>query len=229
MKAKRKKTFDKIESVKEFTKRIKKAKSTLYRFYEKNEELWLETKFKNRKRYIPSHHDRYFNSEIMYDEYKLAMQENKSMRNLIDQLMDRDSLPTTFWYLDWSFFVTVAYKADRNQTSCFRQMHALYDHLVKKYGGRTQIRIFFSTEPFADRKGYHNHLALYLSDEKLHDTIMKEVDRFFSFDRVGFKPYDRYKAGIFYIAKEGLHLDDWDIMFDDDKLRKQVDVLLKVE
>ncbi|MFC2176694.1 hypothetical protein ACFLR1_07000 [Bacteroidota bacterium] len=228
MKGKRKKTFNKIESVKEFTQRIRKAKSTVYRFYEKNEELWLETKLKNRKRYIPLHHDRYFNSEIMYDENKLLMQENKSMRNLIDQLMDKDSLPSTFWYLDWSFFVTVAYKAERNQTSCFRQMHALYDYLVEMYGERTEIRIFFSTEPFTDRKGYHNHLTLYLSNEKLHDTIMKEVEEFFSFDRVGLKPYDQYKAGLFYIAKEGLHLEDWDIMFEDDRLRKKVDGLLKV-
>ncbi len=40
--------------------------------------------------------------------------------------------------------------------------------------------------------------------------------------------YGRYKAGLFYIAKEGLHLDDWDIMFADDKLRKKMNVLLKV-
>jgi hypothetical protein len=228
MKTKRVKKLTKIESIKEFINRVDIARSTLYRFWKKNEDLKQETKLKNRKRYIPSHHDRYFNSEIMFDENKLLMQENKSMKNLIDQLMDRDSLPTTFWYLDWSFFVTVAYKADRNQTSCFRQMHALYDHLVEKYGERTEIRIFFSTEPFTDRNGYHNHLAMYISNEKLHQTIMKEVEEFFSFDRVGFKPYDPYKAGLFYMSKEGFHVDNWDIMFEDDRLRKKVDVLLNV-
>lgn len=210
----------KIESVKEFLKRNKIARSTLYRFYRKNDELWNETKFKYNRRYIPVHHDRYFDSEIMHDENKLLMQENRSMRNLIDQLMDKDSLPTKLWYMDWSFFITVAYKAERNKKSCFRQMHGLYDHLVNIYGDKTKIRIYFSTEPFKGREGYHNHLAMNISEPKLHDEIIKEVERFFSFDRVQAEQYDKYRAGLFYMSKEGCQLEDWDILFQEGTLKE---------
>lgn len=213
-----------IENIKEFLKRTKISKSTLYRFYKKNPELWEETKLKYRKRFIPVNHDRYFDSEIMFDENKLLRQENNSMRNLIDQLMDKDSLPATFWYLEWSFFVTVAYNAERNKQSCFRQMHALYDHLSEKYGDRTEVRMFFSTEPFANRKGNHNHVALYLSNDKLHTAVLNEIQSFFNYDRVDFQPYDRYKAGLFYMAKEGLHLEDWDILFTDEVLKRKFEV-----
>lgn len=214
-----------LENLKEFIKTTGKSKSTIYRFYNKNVDLKAEWKLRNGVRLFPKEHAKYFDSEIMFDENKLLRQENKSMKNLIDGLVDRDSLATTFWYLDWSYFVTVAYKAERNQQSCFRQMHALYDYLVKGYGKRTDIRLFFATEPFANRKGYHNHMVIYLSNEKLHETIMNEMQEFFSFDRVEHKPYDRYKAGVFYIAKEGLVNEDWDILFDDDKLRQKLNPL----
>lgn len=214
-----------LENLKEFIKTTNKSKSTIYRFYKKNEDLMAETKMKNRLRLFPREHAKYFDSEIMFDENKLLRQENKSMKNLIDGLVDKDSLATTFWYLDWSFFVTVAYKAERNQQSCFRQMHALYDYLVERYGTKTEIRLFFATEQFTNRKGYHNHMVLYLSNEKLHDTIVNEIHEFFSFDRVEHKPYDRYKAGVFYISKEGLVNEDWDILFEDDKLRQKINPL----
>lgn len=213
----------KIESVKEFLERAKVSRSTLYRFYKKNPELWEETKLKYNKRFVPVHHNRYFDSEIMFDENKLLRQENNSMRNLIDHLIDKDSLPATFWYLDWSFFITVAYKAERNKKSCFRQMHALYDHLVELYGEQTDIRIYFSTEPFKNREGYHNHLAMYVSNNKLHKVVLNEVETFFNYDRIGWEPYDRYRAGLFYMAKEGQQLEDWDILFEDEALKRTVE------
>lgn len=212
----------KYEKVKDFTKRSKSSKSTLYRFYKRNPEYWQETKLKNNKRLIPMVHARYFNSELMFDENKVLTQENQCMRNLIDCLMDKDSLAQTLWYMDWSFFVTIAYKSERNKISCFKMMNALNEELVKKYGDDTEIRIFFTTEPFTNRVGYHNHLALYVSNDKYHERVLEDIRAFFSYDRVDVGIYDKYQAGLFYMTKEGLVNEDWDILMntktDDEKL-----------
>ena len=98
------------ENIKAFIITTKVSKSKVYRFYKKNEELWSETKLKNGKRLFPTDHCRYFDSEILFDENKVLRQENQSMRNLIDNLVDKDSLQFRIWQLDWSFFITVAYE-----------------------------------------------------------------------------------------------------------------------
>jgi len=124
----------KYENIKTFIISTKASKSTIYRFYKKNEDLFLETKIPSGKRLFPIDHVKYFDSEIMFDENKILRQENQSMRNLIDCLADKESLQHTFWQMDWSFFFTVAYKAERNKNSCFKQMQGVYDYLVDKYG-----------------------------------------------------------------------------------------------
>jgi len=202
----------KYENITEFKITTKASKSKVYRFYKKNVELWNETKLKIGKRLFPTDHARYFDSEIMFDENKILRQENQSMRNLIDCLVDKDSLQYRFWQLDWSFFVTVAYQLERNKKSCFRQMHALYEHLENKYGDATALRLFFTSEPFTNRKGYHNHLVLNITNKKLHEEIITEIQNYFSYDRFDVSIYDKYKAGIFYMTKEGSMNVDWDIL-----------------
>ena len=115
----------KYENLKKFIISTKASKSTIYRFYKKNEDLFAETELRSGKRMFLVDHARYFDSEVMFDENKILRQENKSMRNLIDCLADKESLQHTFWQMDWNFFFTVAYKTDRNKTSCFKQMHGL--------------------------------------------------------------------------------------------------------
>ena len=202
----------KYENITEFKITTKASKSKVYRFYKKNVELFNETKLRSGKRLFPVDHARYFDSEIMFDENKLLRQENKSMRNLIDCLVDKDSLQYRLWQLDWSYFVTVAYKSERTQKSCFKQMHALYEHLEKKYGEPTALRLFFTSEPFNNRKGYHNHLVLNITNKKLHEKIITEIQNYFSYDRVDVGIYDPYKAGIFYMSKQGIINEDWDIL-----------------
>jgi len=202
----------KYENLKKFIISTKSSKSTIYRFYKKNEDLFAETDFKNGKRMFPADHARYFDSEIMFDENKALRQENQSMRNLIDCLADKDSLQHTFWQMDWSFFFTVAYKADRNKTSCFKQMHGLYDYLNQRYGASTEIRLFFTTEPFPNRKGCHNHFVVYIADKKLHEQIVTDIQDYFNYDRTDVSVYDRYKAGLFYMSKDGLSGEDWDFI-----------------
>jgi hypothetical protein len=203
----------KFENIKEFIITTKCSKSKIYRFYKKNEDLFVETKMKSGKRIFPVDHARYFDSEIMFDENKLLRQENQSMKNLIDCcLIDKDSLSLRLWRLEWSFFITVAYKLERDKKSCFRQMHGLYEHLENKFGEATALRLFFTSEPFTNRTGYHNHLVLDVANKKLHQEILAEVQNYFSYDRVDVGIYDRYKAGVFYMTKEGTMTEDWDIL-----------------
>ena len=54
------------------------------------------------------------------------------MKNLIDCLVDKESLQYRLWQLDWDFFFTMAYRSDRNKKSCFRQMNAVYEEIIKK-------------------------------------------------------------------------------------------------
>lgn len=208
----------KCENIKEFIISTKASKSTIYRFYKKNKDLFAETKLRNGKRIFPVGHARYFDSEIMFDENKILRQENESMRNLIDCLEDKDSLQYTLWQMEWSFFFTVAYKHERNKKSCFKQMHGLYDYLLKKYGHATELRLFFTTESFTGRKGHHNHFVIYIKDKKLHEQIVTDIQEYFSDDRVDVGIYDKYKAGLFYMSKEGLNGEDWDFINNNAKI-----------
>ena len=202
----------KHENLKEFIASTKTSKSTIYRFYRKNKELFEETKMKNGKRVFPIEHLKYFDSEIMFEENKVLRMENQSMRNLIDCLVDKNSLQYRLWQLDWDFFFTIAYKSDRNKKSCFRQMHSMYETIISKYGDETGIRIFFTTEPFTNRTGFHNHFVLHVENKKLHQHIVEEIKHHFSYDRVDIRIYDKYKAGLFYVSKDGLVNEDWDLL-----------------
>lgn len=202
----------KYEDLKKFIISTKASKSTIYRFYKKSEDLFLETKKTNGKRMFPVDHARYFDSEVMFDENKILRQENQSMRNLIDCLADKNSLQHTFWKMHWSFFFTVAYKVERNKNSCFKQMHGLYDFLNEKHQNSTELRMFFTTEAFNNRKGYHNHFVIYIENIKLHEQIVTDIQAYFNYDRTDVSIYDRYKAGLFYMSKDGLNGEDWDFI-----------------
>lgn len=207
----------KHENLKEFITSTKTSKSTVYRFYRKNQELKNDITVRNGKNYYPTEHVKYFSSEVMFDENKVLKQQNQSMKNLINGLMDRQSLPTRLWYLDWDFVFTVSYKLERNKNSCYRQMSGLYEMLEKKYGNDSTFRLFFTTEPFAERKGYHNHFVLQVGNKKLHEEVVEYVKEYFSYDRVSAGAYDPFKAALFYVAKakEGLVNEDWDLMGND--------------
>lgn len=207
----------KYGNLKEFITSTKSSKSTIYRFYKKNKELFEETKMKSGKRIFPVEHARYFDSEIMHDENKILRLQNQSMKNLINGLMNRESLPTRLWYLDWDLFFTVAYKLERNKNSCYRQMSGLYEMLEKKYGDDSTLRLFFTSEQFAERKGYHNHFVLQIGNKKLREEVVNNVSEYFSYDRIMVGIYDPFKAGLFYTAKEKEAFvgEDWDIMGND--------------
>lgn len=200
------------EKIKEFIVKARISRSTLYRFYKKNDEFWQETKLKNNKRMIPCNHTKYFDNEALFDELKIVKLENKSLRHLITCLAEKDTLSKIFWEMEWSFFVTVAYRAERNKKSCFRIMHQLQDEMNEKFGDDNKIRMFFVTEPFTNRKGYHNHFVLYIENKRLEPQVCDYIRKFFEYDRIDVSAYDMYQAGLFYMAKEGLQGEDWDIL-----------------
>lgn len=200
------------EKINEFIRIAGISRSKLYRFYKKNDELWQETKIKSNKRLIPASHAKYFDTEILYDELQTMMLENRSLKRLIDCLADRDTLQTTLWEMEWSYFFTVAYRNERNKKSCYRLMNALSDELQTKYGDSTELRIFFTTEPFNNRVGYHNHFVIHIKDKKLHEQVVSDIHQYFQYDRVDSSIYDKYKAGLFYITKDGLQNEDRDIL-----------------
>lgn len=208
--------------IEKFIKITKKSRSTIYRFYKKNKDLFAETGKKGTKIMYPEEHVKYFDSEAMFDENVLLKQENQSMRNLLDCLIDRDSLQYRLWEMDWTFFSTIAYKRERNKISCYKQMTGLFNHLNKMFGSVTELRLFFTCEPFANRAGYHNHFVLYVQNNKLEEQVYNEISNYFEYDRVDVKNYDRYKAGLFYISKKGLHFEDWDYL-DNKNQRRDAD------
>jgi hypothetical protein len=73
--------------------------------------------------------------------------------------------------------------------------------------------LFFTTEPFTNRTGYHNHFVIYVENNKLHEQVVNDIQEYFSYDRVDVGAYDKYKAGLFYIAKDGLTGEDWDFIY----------------
>jgi len=204
----------KYEKIEKFSKKAGISTRTVYRFYNKNSDLHGETKKKGIKRLYPISHLKYFNRESMFEENKVLRADEKMMKNLIDCLRNNDNpMALKLWGMEWTMFISVDYKHERNKTYCFTMMQKLYELLYFKYGGETIIRMFFVTEPFANRNnGQHNHIVFYVEDTKYKSLIMADVKKFFKHDRVDYKNYSKYKAGVFYMAKDGFDGEDWDLL-----------------
>lgn len=204
----------KYEKIEKFSKKAGISTRTVYRFYNKNSDLHGETKKNGNKRLYPLSHLKYFNRETMLEENTIFRTSDRMMKNLIDCLHNNDNpMALKLWHMEWSMFISVDYKHERTKTYCFTTMHKLYELLYSKYGGKTIIRMFFVTEPFANRNnGQHNHIVFYVEDIKYKPLIMNDVKLFFRHDRVDYKDYSKYKAAVFYMAKEGFDGEDWDIL-----------------
>jgi hypothetical protein len=189
----------------EFVKRAGTSRSTLYRTYKDNPELWDETIIRKGKRVIPTRHYKYFDRDLLF-------RDNKSMRNLLDCLQNRESLPHRLWYSEWTYFVTISYKLDRNKEACANRMRQLYDVINDEYGSKTNFRMFFTSEPFVNRKGFHNHLVIHIDNKKIKEPIRNMIKNEFKNDKLEFSNYDHRLGAIFYTAKEGLEDTEWDLL-----------------
>lgn len=179
----------------------------------------------NRKYEYHIDYTKMFLSESLYESliYKLDNEYLiNQLRNTIDCLVDKpDSLEAHLTQLNWGYFATIAYKNELIQKRCFSELSMLSD--IIKENTKGTFRVFFTTESFTHRKGYHNHLVIKcdgLGQKELKALITKYL---VPEARIEVVPYDRGKAGIFYISKDGLHGENWDL--NGNKLKEEGDLL----
>jgi len=202
-----------IENIDEFAKRVNRKRRTIFDFYSKNLELKLETKKKGIRRYIPVEHEKYWKSEILFENYKEICDEDKMKKNLLDYLFQKDKpLANYFWGFEWTYFIGINYKDDRSKDYCISKVQRCYEMLHKTFGHQTGLRLLFSTEAFSGRDfGQHNHAVLYVENKSLRNVVLSKMRKYFKDDRFYSDPYSRYKGGIHYMLKEGVQGIDWGI------------------
>ena len=203
----------KYEKMDDFIQTANTSRASVYRFYKKYPDLFGETIKKKIPRYYPVSHAKYFSKELLVDEIRGVELENNSMKKIIDHLMDRDSFQTQLWSMNWTFFGTIAYASDLDKKVCYRLMNSMYKELESKFGDDTGLRLFFTTERFKVRAGHHNHFVIHTSNPFYAESVAEHIRNYFSYDRVDIVGYDKYRAGLFYMTKEGLVNEDWDILY----------------
>lgn len=159
-----------------------------------------------------------FLSTDMFD----LIDRNRQMSNTIKCMRRTGTLEQHLSFLDWDYFVTISYENSLNSKTCFSAMSELYEK-IEFFSKGTDCRMFFTTEPFSNRKGYHNHLIIKMkiSKEKLIDFIINYAP----IGRIDVQPYDNELAGVFYVAKNKPRNDDWDLL--GNKLSIEGEKLLK--
>lgn len=179
---------------------------------------WFKTKEKPFKYYFEFIGE--FNPNILelISQNKVINNRNRQLSNTIKLLPEAYDNNTTernlltleqyLFLFDWDYFVTIAYRESLPQEECFQLMHKLYSIFEESTANKT-TRMFFSTEPFNNRKGYHNHFILKssLAIEEIEKIIKKVTPE----GRVDIRKYDRELAGTFYISKESRKRKYWDV------------------
>jgi hypothetical protein len=145
---------------------------------------------------------------ISTDLFKL-IEHNRQLSRTIRCMHQTNTLEQHLSFLEWDYFITIAYKDNFNKKDCFDMMHVLYRHLtIPTITGDT--RMFFTTESFTNRFGYHNHLILKSNCNKT--TLEQLISSCLPYARIDIRPYNRELAGVFYVAKEGANGTDWDLL-----------------
>ncbi len=149
-------------------------------------------------------------NEFLAPEIFSLIKENQQLGNTIRCLYNTGTIEHHLTMMDWDYFITISYEDALDRKRCFSIMHDLYERFENNcFGGKT--RMFFTTEAFTNRKGCHNHFIL-----KFEDANPKHLKEFIENNCpkgiVDIKPYDKFKAGVFYVAKDGTQGEDWDIM-----------------
>lgn len=191
------------------------SRATIYRFYEKNPDLWKETKIKIKRRLIPEAHLNLITKTNIYAKALALDEQTVQLKRLVDLLANPNLIQYKLYQMDWDWFGTIAFKRDINKKYSYHQMLQAFDYIMNIYGKEIGLRIFFTVEPFNNREGTHIHFLLKVGNGLLTNAIIEELKGFFKNNRVDLKPYNKYKAGIYYIAKKGLQGTDWDILGND--------------
>ena len=158
--------------------------------------------------------EEFLNMDVIFNnniDEKTYLNEIRQLKNTILCLSSKkNTLEYQLTHLDWNFFITLAYEFDISSNRCFDACHQLYD-VISQYNDNA--RMFFTTEAFTNRKGYHNHIIL------KHDMPGDEMKNCLKFLMpkaiIDVQKYNPFLAGVFYVSKEGLRGEDWDILGSD--------------
>ena len=164
---------------------------------------WFRTKSKPFKYHINFLDE--FISPMVFD----LIDKNRQQSNTIKCMHQTDSLEQHLSFLDWDYFVTISYKDSLSSKKCFSAMSELSEK-IETFSFGKDYRMFFTTEPFSNRNGYHNHLVLKMDIEK--NNLIDFINKYAPIGRVDVKKYDKELAGVFYTAKNKHKNDDWDLL-----------------
>lgn len=145
-----------------------------------------------------------FVSPMVFD----LLDRNRQLSNTIKCMHRTGTLEQHLSFLKWDYFITISYKDAISSSKCFSAMSELYEK-IESYSFTGGTRMFFTTEPFSNRKGYHNHLILKIDVNK--DKVNQLIEKYAPIGRIDVKPYDDELAGVFYTAKDKHRNDDWDL------------------
>lgn len=195
----------------EFTSTISTSRSTVNRFYKKYKSLKKERKKESRYMLIPESHIKYFRMDLMIEHELKLKKQVEQMKNLLECIRQGDDMQNFLWEMEWDLFATVSYKNIMRALTCVETMNRFYQQ-IKEIAGESEVRLFFTTEAYMDRKGHHNHFVCYCSDKTLIPAIQEHIEHTFSRDQVDLQTYDENDTAIFYITKNGIQGADWDLL-----------------
>jgi hypothetical protein len=164
---------------------------------------WFKTKTKPYKYHLN------FLEVLIPQHFFEMITRSKQMENTITCMQKVGTLEHHLSLLDWDYFVTIAYEDNLSSQKCFAAMNELYEYM-EAYAFSATTRMFFTTEPFANRYGHHNHLVIKTKGNK--EMVEKFIKKYAPNGRIHIKPYDPFLAGVFYSAKEKHKGDDWDLL-----------------
>ena len=202
----------KLYDLKETSEKTGMSRATIYRFYEKNPELWSETNLKIKKRLIPETHLSSITKTNIYAKALVLDQQTQDLRRLVNLLSEADSNECKLYQMPWDWTGKISIRGDVTEGYCIDKMQQAFKYLVKLYGSAIGLRIFFTLEPFMSKTGPHIHFNLRVDRNFLTNRIIEELKEFFKDHRIEIKKYDPYTADIYHLLKDGEKGKDWDIL-----------------
>lgn len=202
-------------NLKETSERTGVSRATIYRFYEKNPELREETKIRNRKKVIPEAHLNLITKSNIYAKTLALDKQTGQLQRLVNLLAEPNTIQYKLYQMDWDWFGTIAFKNDYTKKSSFHRMLQAFDYIIEQFGKEIDLRMFFTVEPFTHRDGTHIHFIMKVGKGLMTNAVIAELKGFFKNNRLDLQKYDKYKPGIYYISKQGLRGEDWDILGND--------------
>ena len=195
----------------EFLTKIEVSRSTVNRFYKKYIEKGKERKRNGKKLLIPETHIKYFNFDLMLENEVRIMERMENMQNLLDCIRHKQDMPTFLYQMEWDIFGTISYRDELSAKNCYNRMKKLWNKIESKYQINNSLRMYFTTEHYGLRDGYHNHFVIYSENKKYLEGIKLLINNMFKMDRVDQEEYDPYDSGVYYITKDGNQGEKWDI------------------